>query len=64
MLTYWLEAEESPTWNKIIRGLEAVRLNYVASNIETQLQGLSLIVIIIRLKQTRNERHMMPVYDA
>ena len=48
MLNYWLEAEESPTWNKVICGLKAVRLNYVASNIEIQLQGLSLTLRLLK----------------
>ena len=42
MLSEWLSTEESPTWNKIICGLKLVGLNYAASCIETQLQGLLL----------------------
>ena len=60
MLNYWLEAEESPTWNKVIRGLKAVRLNYVASNIEKELQGLSLTLSLMRTRnQTENELESM-----
>ena len=44
MLNDWLATEESPTWNKVICGLKVVGLNYVASNIEVQLQGLSLVI--------------------
>ena len=44
MFNDWLATEESPTWNKVICGLKTVGLNYVASNIEIQLQGLSLVI--------------------
>ena len=39
MLGDWLSTEELPTWDKIIYGLKAIGLNYVANSIEVQLQG-------------------------